>query len=216
MSLIGSVSTWIEQLKAGDEAALGKLHARYWPYLVNLARRKLGDAPRRATDEEDVAQQAFWGFYKSLRAGKLPQLTNRHQFLALLSHITGCQAANQIKHELGVQKRGEGAIKGESFLDVKATSGDIPRRGLEQVADRDPSPEERILLEDCYRHYVSSLPEHLRDYAELYLAGLTYREIADRLGCTERTVDRKMMLLFAHWQRLATESIDERPARPRQ
>src|SRR6516162_7558826 len=107
MSRIGSVSTWIEQLKAGDEAALGKLHARYWPYLVNLARRKLGETPRRATDEEDVAQQAFWGFYKSVRSGKLPQLTNRHQFLALLSHITGCHAANQIKHELGVQKHGE-------------------------------------------------------------------------------------------------------------
>jgi RNA polymerase sigma factor (sigma-70 family) len=216
LSRVGSVSTWIEQLKAGDEAALGRLHARYWPYLVNLARRKLGETPRRALDEEDVAQQAFWGFYKSLRAGKLPQLTNRHQFLALLSHITGCQAANQIKHELGVQKRGGGAIQGESVLDLSATSGDAPGRGLEQVADTDPSPQEQLLLDDCYQHYVSRLPEHLRTYAELYLAGLTYREIADQLGCTERTVDRKMALLFAHWQRLATQSMDEDAAAPRQ
>jgi DNA-directed RNA polymerase specialized sigma24 family protein len=203
------VSVWIEQLKAGEEAALGKLHARYWPYLVGLARRKLKDIPRRAADEEDVAQQVFWGFYQSLRAGRLPQLANRHQLLALLTHITACQAANQIKHELGVQRRGGGRVRGESALAVAADSGDDARRGLEQIADTGLSPQEQALLEDCYQHYVSALPEHLRDFAELYLSGLTYQEIADRQACTERTVDRKMALILAHWQRLAAEGINQ-------
>jgi DNA-directed RNA polymerase specialized sigma24 family protein len=206
MPSAGSVSVWIEQLKAGEEAALGKLHARYWPYLVGLARRKLGDAPRRATDEEDVAQQAFWAFFQSLRAGRLPQLANRYQLLALLTHIIACQAANQIKHELGVQKRGGGRVQGESALAGTAPSGDGSRRGLEQVADAGLSPQEQALLDDCYQHYVGALPEHLRDYAELYLGGLTYQEIADRMGCTERTVDRKMALILAHWQALAALS----------
>src|SRR6516165_12152504 len=122
MSSIGSVSVWIQQLQGGEETALAKLHTRYWPYLVGLARRKLGGTPRRAVDEEDVAQQAFWSFYQSLRAGRLLQLTNRHQLLALLSHITACQAANQIKHELGVLKRGRGRVQGESVLDGGAAS----------------------------------------------------------------------------------------------
>jgi RNA polymerase sigma factor (sigma-70 family) len=212
MSSAGSVSAWIEQLKAGDEAALGKLHTRYWPYLVGLARRKLRHAPRRVADEEDVAQQAFWGFYQSLRAGRLPRLTNRHELLALLSHITACQAANELKHELGVQKRGSGRVRGESALDAAADSSQAGTRGLEQVADADLSPQEQIMLNDCYQHYVSELPEHLRNFAELYLAGLTHQEIADRLGCTERTVDRKMALILAHWQRLAGSSISQAPA----
>jgi DNA-directed RNA polymerase specialized sigma24 family protein len=206
MSSIGSVSVWIQQLQGGEEAALGKLHARYWPYVVGLARRKLGGTPRRAVDEEDVAQQAFWSFYQSLRAGRLPQLTNRHQLLALLSHITACQAANQIKHELGVLKRGRGRVQGESVLDGGAASLEAAR-GMEQVEDPGLSPQERILLDDCYAHYVGDLPEHLRDFAELYLAGLTYQEIADRLDCTERTVDRKMALILAHWRRLAEASV---------
>ena len=215
MSSAGSVSAWIEQLKEGDEAALGKLHARYWPYLVALARRKLGEAPRRVADEEDVAQQAFWGFYQSVRAGRLPELDNRHQLLALLSHIIACQAANEIKHEVGVQKRGGGHVRGESALAGVGQSESGTPRGLDQVADGALSPAEKILLDDCYHHYLGALPEHLRDFAELYLAGLTHQEIADRLGCTERTVDRKMVLIMAHWQRLAASSVSQNVAGPK-
>jgi RNA polymerase sigma factor (sigma-70 family) len=214
MSSLGSVSVWIRQLHGGEEAALGQLHARYWPYLVGLANRKLGGTPRRAIDEEDVAQQAFWRFYQSLRSGRLPQLTNRHQLLALLSHITACQAVNQIKHELGVQKRGGGRIQGESVLDGGTAPGDSPARGLEQVEAPGPSPEERILLDDCYQQYMRSLPDHLRDFAELYLAGLTYQEIADRLDCAERTVDRKMALILRHWRRLAEEGARQEDGEP--
>jgi DNA-directed RNA polymerase specialized sigma24 family protein len=212
MSSGGSVTAWIEQLKAGDEGALGKLHARYWPYLTELARRKLGGAPRRATDEEDVAQQAFWGFYQSLRAGRLPRLTNRQDLGALLAHITACQAVNQIKHELGVQKRGGGRVQGESILAEDSPSGESAPRGLAQVEAPGLSPQEQLLLQDCYERYVGTLPDHLRAYAELYLAGLPYREIAERMGCTERTVDRKVALLVARWQRMAAESLSRDPA----
>jgi RNA polymerase sigma factor (sigma-70 family) len=207
--MTGSVSAWIEQLKAGDEGALSKLYARYWPYLVKLARRKLKGLPRRATDEEDVAQQAFWGFYQTVRAGRVPKLTNRHQLIALLSHITACKAANEIKHEVGVQKRGGGHVRGESALEAPSAGQDGTSRGLEQIADNELSPQERIMLGDSYDHYVAALPEHLREFAELHLAGLTHQEIADQLGCTERTVDRKLALILAHWQRMAAASLSQ-------
>jgi RNA polymerase sigma factor (sigma-70 family) len=199
----GSVTIWIQQLKLNEEAALAKLHMRYWPFLVNLARRKLGGAPRRATDEEDVAQQAFWQFCKSARDGNFPKLVNRHDLLALLSHITACQAVNQIKHEIGVKKRGAGQVKGESVFCLLQDTGNGSPRGLQQIEDPGLSPLETSLLNDCYQHYVQALPPHLRDFAELYLAGFTYREIAERLDCTERTVDRKMALIQANWRRHA-------------
>jgi RNA polymerase sigma factor (sigma-70 family) len=208
MASAGSVSAWIDQLRAGDEAALAKLHARYWPFLVGLARRKLHGTPCRATDEEDVAQQAFWKFYEGLKAGRLPELANRHQLLALLTHIIACRAANQIKHEIGVQRRGGGRVRGESVLDDPAGSGETGR-GLEQVEDPGLSPEEIALLQDSYQHYVQALPEKLRDFAELYLAGLTHQEIGDRLGCSERTVDRKLALIMARWQEMAAAGLSQ-------
>jgi DNA-directed RNA polymerase specialized sigma24 family protein len=55
MAHAGSVSTWIDQLKAGEHAAAQKLWESYFQRLVRLARAKLQGAPRRAADEEDAA-----------------------------------------------------------------------------------------------------------------------------------------------------------------
>lgn len=90
----GSVSMLIARLKDSDETALARLHQRYWPALVNLGRVKLRGAPIRAADEEDVAQKAFVGFDDSVRNNRVPDLSNRHELLALLSHIVACKAVN--------------------------------------------------------------------------------------------------------------------------
>ena len=51
MSSRGSVTSWLDLLKAGDHAAAEQLWARYFSALVSLARKKLRDSPRRAADE---------------------------------------------------------------------------------------------------------------------------------------------------------------------
>ena len=167
----GSVTHWIAEVKAGEELALGKLHQRYWPFLVQLARKKLHGAPQRAADAEDVAQEAFWGFYKSLKQGRLPVLTNRHDLLALLVLVTARRAATQIRDEHRA-KRGGGAVQGESALDhlVSSSQG---QGGMALVADSGRTPQEEAILHDCYQTYTAGLPDKLRDFAELYLAGCT-------------------------------------------
>jgi RNA polymerase sigma factor (sigma-70 family) len=190
MSSSGSVTTWLGQLKDGDEAALGKLHRRYWPALVELARQKLKGAPGRAADEEDVAQQALWSFYRGLRAGRAPRLANRHDLLALLTHIIACKAVNQIEHE-HAHKRG-----GRAVLD-----------DLSDVPDAERTPLEQAILHDCYDRFVGGLPENLRPFAELYLAHCTHKEIAERLGCVERTVERKIGRILARWQEMAAGEV---------
>ncbi len=205
MTVSGSVSVWIGQLKAGEETALGKLHERYWPWLVAVARDKLKGARLRVADEEDVAQQAFWSFYRAFKTGGVPRLANRHDLLALLTTIAACKAVNLMRHEVGVQKRGGGRVQGESAL----LGGDGERRGIEQLADGEPTPHEEAILRDCYRYFIGALPEKLRGFAEQYLAGCTYREISEKMDCVERTVERKMALIFARWQELAVQIVNQ-------
>jgi RNA polymerase sigma factor (sigma-70 family) len=183
------------ELKAGELAALAKLHARYWPVLVDLARRKLRGAPNRAADEEDVAQEAFLGFCTSIQAGRLPELNDRHDFLALLTHIIACKAHNQIKHETRDKRPNPKRLVDESVLRALASDGEL-------------SPFQQALIKDCYEHYVMALSDNLREYAVLHLAGHSNAEIARQLNRSPQTVGRKLELIRTKWRRMATESLD--------
>ncbi|MBI3468388.1 MAG: helix-turn-helix domain-containing protein [Planctomycetes bacterium] len=210
MTAGGSVTNWIAQLRAGEETALGELHKRYWPFLVQLAHRKLKGASRRAMDEQDVAQEAFWGFYESLKKGRLPRLANRHDLIALFVIITSRKAAKQIRREYSA-KRGGGQVQGESVLARARSAGD-QEKAIERLPDPAPTPYEQAVLNDCYVRFVEGLPDSLRRFAEHFLAGYSHKEIADAIGCSERTVDRKVPLILNRWRKMAAEGMrDDRP-----
>src|SRR5258708_27868914 len=99
MASKGSVTRWVGQLQAGDQGAARHLYERYFQRLVGLARKKLRDTPRRAADEEDVAQSAFASFCRAAERGQFPQLEDREDLLQLLMVITKRKALNQAKHE---------------------------------------------------------------------------------------------------------------------
>src|SRR4051812_6051196 len=55
MSIDDGVTLWLRQLEGGDQDAARLLWQRYYRELVELARARLGQTPRRIADEEDVA-----------------------------------------------------------------------------------------------------------------------------------------------------------------
>jgi RNA polymerase sigma factor (sigma-70 family) len=196
MSTEGSVTTWLLALKAGEVAALTKLHQRYWTELVGLARKRLHGAACRAADEEDVAQEAFLAFCSSLRAGRLPDLNDRHSFLALLTHIIACKAHNQIKYETRAKRPNPRRLERESALTELAEEAAL-------------SPDQQALINDCYEHYVLGLSDNLREYAVLHLAGHNNAEIAKQLNRSEQTVGRRLDLVRTKWRRMAAQSLCE-------
>ena len=111
-----SITLWIADLKVqDDDQAQQEIWKRYFQRLIGLARFKLGDAPRRAKDEEDVAVSALNCFFAGVGDGKFPELRDRTNLWPLLAKITARKAINQRRDALR-QKRGGGQVRGESLF----------------------------------------------------------------------------------------------------
>jgi hypothetical protein len=88
MSAIGSVTHWIVQLKAGDQAPVGPLWDRYFQRLVGLARKRLYGIRPGDGDGEGIALEAFASLWRGTVQGRFVQLTDRDDLWRLLVVIT--------------------------------------------------------------------------------------------------------------------------------
>jgi DNA-directed RNA polymerase specialized sigma24 family protein len=198
------VTTWVEQLRACNREAAQQLWERYFCRLVGLARSKLQGIRRGAADEEDVALSAFDSFYRAAEQGRFPQLGDRNNLWELLVVITARKAIDLRQRETR-QKRGGGRVAGESALDG-LLGPEEGGSGIEQVVGTEPTPELAALVADEVQRLLGLLPkEELRAVALLKLEGHTNAEIAERLGCAEATVERRLGLIRSLWKRPAPE-----------
>ncbi len=186
----GSITCWLGDLKAGEEAAAGPLWERYFGRLVELARARLRASRRAGTveDEEDAALSAFDSFCRGAAEGRFPRLSDRDDLWRLLVVITVRKVLAQIQRQ-AAQKRGGGHLVGEAAL-----------LGLDRIAGDEPSPELAAIVVDEYRRLRDGLgSEALRQVLDLRLEGYTREEIAERLGCAERSVKRKLDVIREAW-----------------
>jgi DNA-directed RNA polymerase specialized sigma24 family protein len=183
----GSVTCWITQLRAGDPAAANPLWHRYFKRLVALARARLVTAPRRAADEEDVALSAFHSFCRAAERGRIPKLDDRDDLWRLLAAFTRRKAAHLLR-DGGRLKRGGGETADEDV-------------DLELIAGEEPGPELIAEMAEEYRRLLGRLgDETLRAVAVWKMEGYTNEEIAGKLDCVPRTIERKLRLIRAIWE----------------
>jgi DNA-directed RNA polymerase specialized sigma24 family protein len=190
----GSVTVWIGALKAGDPAAAQRLWERYFRKLVRLARARLGDAPRRAADEEDAALSAFDSFCRGAAAGRFPQLSDRDNLWPLLVVITARKVIDTRNHEARA-KRGGGKVRGESaWLD--AVDGSDRDGGINLVVGSEPTPALAAELAETAQRLLDALgSDELRRVAVWKMEGYSNAEIAAKLGRVERAVERRLKLI---------------------
>jgi len=174
-----------------------RLWDRYFTRLVHLCRRRLADYPRRAADEEDAAIIAFESFFEGVQRGRFPQLHDRDDLWRLLVVIAARKAVDLIQHERR-DKRGAGAVKSESaFQAVDSTGAPL---GIEHVIGDEPTPEFALMVAEEYSRLLHHLAdESARKVAQLKLEGYGNDEIAARLECSLRTVERKLWLIRTQW-----------------
>lgn len=182
------ISTWIEELKEGDAEAINRLWKHYYPRLVGLARKKLGDSSRRSMDEEDVVQTAFDGFCRRARAGLFPDLHDRQSLWSLLVVIVARKAASQRSHERRV-KRGGGRSTNELFADESYPAAS----DLAPYLAAEPSPAEAAALVEELEQFMDSLADPADRLLLLWkLEQRTNAEIARHLNCSLSGVERRL------------------------
>jgi DNA-directed RNA polymerase specialized sigma24 family protein len=193
----GSITALLERLESGNHEAADLLWRRYFPRLVNLARKKLRGSSCRVADEEDAALSALDSFCRRAEQGQFPDLKDRDGLWALLAVITARKAANLVRFETR-PRRGGGQVQGDSALgDGDSADGD----GFDGLAGNDPLPEEAALLADEVDALLKRLPDReLRQMAVRKLQGATNAEIADEQRCSVPTVERRLGIIRRHFK----------------
>lgn len=190
MSSSRSITLCIDMLKRGERAAAEKLWDAYMRRLIGLARARIGGTTRRAADEEDVALSAFDSFYRRAELGQFARLSDRDDLWQILVLITERKAIDLMRRE-GRKSRGEGNVVVLSELEGEAVG---------EVLDPGPTPEFAAQVADEFRKLLELLgDDSLRKVALIKMEGHTNKEISERIGCIEQTVERKLRAIRQIW-----------------
>ena len=197
MSAPGSVTHWLNQFKGGDAAAAQQLWERYFHRLIGLARARLPQQRGRVNDEEDLALSAFASFSRGVEAGRFPRLHDRDNLWRLLVVITARKAIDYAQFERR-QKRDGRAVLDEAALTGPEESG--RHLGIDQLISQEPTPAFAAQAAEETSRLLGLLgnPE-LRTIALWKMEGYANEEIAAKLGCVPRTVERKLRVIRSIW-----------------
>jgi DNA-directed RNA polymerase specialized sigma24 family protein len=180
-----AVTLWLDGLRAGESAAVGRLWANYFHRLVGLARTRLRRTTHRVTDEEDVALSAVASFCRRVEAGQFPDLTDRESLWRLLAVFTIRKAAHHVRDWAEpVETAGSGVF--------------------EEVLGREPDPKLAAeVAEECARLLAVLGNPELRQIALLRMEGHSVEKVAAKRKCAPSTVKRRLKLIRSIWEREA-------------
>jgi RNA polymerase sigma factor (sigma-70 family) len=206
----GSITRWLDGLKAGQPEAADAIWRRYYRRVVAVARRRLHGAAQRAVeDDEDVALSALNGLCAGAAQGRFEGLTDRAELWRLLAAITVKKA---LRHRQWHGRLKRGGPHPGPVSNPADDAGRLDRRddqALAKVPGREPTPEAAAIMREQLQELLDSLPDpNLRQIAVWRLDGLSNAEIAAKLGCAVRTVERKLEGIRAAWSELAEDSGD--------
>ena len=159
------------RIRSGDVTAFAALLNRYWQPLVAYAEQKLGSSDVA----EDVVQEAHVRLWEKRRT--LDHTRSPRPFLY------------RMVHNLAVDELRKRQVRRDGIAAAR------------HAAPRSPTPAQVAEAEDLAEaasRAVAALPDRRRDVFILgHLHNLSYRQIADALGITPRTVANHMSLALA-------------------
>ncbi len=183
-----NVSHWIEQAKVGDPAAAHQLWQHYFDRLVRSVRQHLRGQNRGPADEEDIVASVFESFYRAAEDGRFPDLSGRDDLWRLLLKMSARKVIDKRRHDHR-QRRGAGAA-------VRSLDDRGEDEAVFEVIGNEPSPEMVLMMAESLERLLGHLGDgQLQEIAVGKLEGFSNGELAERFGCSERTIERRLHLI---------------------
>ena len=200
-----NVTHWIDLIKLGDSNAANRLWKVYFDRLVRAVRNRLNGQNRAVSDEEDIALSVFDSFYDAAQNGRFPDLADRDDLWRLLLTMSARKVIDKRRHDHRKRRGGDVAIHS---LDEK---GQNDQNIIKAIGD-EPSPEMVIMMQESVEKLFSHLGVgQLRELAGAKLEGYSNAEIASRMGCSERTIERRLHLIREKLQQELIPDNDDLP-----
>lgn len=185
---------WVEGLVEGDEQIAGEFWEQYGARLQGLAAQHLTTKLYRREGPDDVVQSVCRTFLRRARVGQF-ELSDSESLWRLLCAITVTKVREKARFH-GRQKR---RFHQEIALDDSGP-------GMADFGAEEPTPAEVVEFADQLEHLMADLDEEERQLVELKLQQATHLEIAEQLGCSERTVRRILKRVESRWRHFLEQS----------
>lgn len=172
----------------GDQQAMETLMIRY----KDLVRRKASSMFMAGADAEDVIQEGMIGLFKAIRDFKP---IHQVPFAAFASYCIMAQITDAVRQASRQKHRPLNDSLSLQSLFQTDNSGDLQVFEV-FVGSTGPDPEEALLnrenLADFQVFFLKELSQLEQQAVLLFIQKLSYRQIADCLGCTTKKVDNAL------------------------
>jgi RNA polymerase sigma-70 factor (ECF subfamily) len=168
--------------RAGDEAAVAALLGRFESEIRTMVRVRLPRALRNQFDSMDFVQ-AVWKSVFTGKADDVARLADVAQFRGFLAGVARNKVYEEHRRRTRTRKYDLGR---EERLYVRKGDRDVPR----EVAAPDPTPSETVQAGDRLGQLIRGRTPEEAQVVDLRRQGLTFEEIAGRLGTSERSARR--------------------------
>ena len=188
-----SVSVCIAEIRNSESPTTAQqfLLERYLHRLAKLAQQRLNGV--QIVDGEDVAVSVLNRFFVAApndTSGAFSRIQDRNDLWPVLAQIATRKAINHFKKENALKRRG-----GKNVLDENSLVAQFDKVHLDQMIEKELTPQFADATFGDMEELIESIrkeDDQLYKILLLKLEGYTHQEIASKIGCVRRTIDRKL------------------------
>jgi RNA polymerase sigma factor (sigma-70 family) len=170
---------------------------RFSRRLIGLARVHLGGRLQQKVDPEDVVQSAYKSLF--LRYGAEERAAEGWEGLwGLLTLITIRKCADRARYYEADCRN--------LHREASAPGGDDSASPWLQIAGREPTPDEAVVLAETVEDLLAGLSGDERAIVELSLQGYSAQEISQEVGRAERSIRRIREQVRQHLEQRQAEA----------